>query len=111
MIRACIETWSDGSLLVSCTGHAGYDEHGRDIVCSAVSALVQTLAFSLDEVTHENVKYSLTGGNASIEASSLSNEGKTLLRSFLVGMKAIESAYPDNLAVDTRLFKWKQKGS
>lgn len=111
MIIAMIETWSDGRLLVSCTGHAGYAGHGKDIVCSAVSALVQALAYSLDEVTHENVKYSLEGGNASIEASSLSHDGKTLLRSFLVGMKAIESAYPDNLAVDTRLFQWEQKGS
>lgn len=111
MIIAMIETWSDGRLLVSCTGHAGFDEHGRDIVCSAVSALVQTLAYSLDEVTHENVKYSFEGGNASIEASSLSYDGKTLLRSFLVGMEAIESVYPDNLAVKTRLFQWEPKGS
>jgi len=34
---------------VTVTGHAGYDEKGRDIVCSAVSILLYTLVAALDD--------------------------------------------------------------
>lgn len=37
-------TTSKDSFCLRITGHAGYAEHGKDIVCSAVSILFQTLA-------------------------------------------------------------------
>lgn len=35
-------------LILQASGHAGYAEKGSDIVCAAVSALMQTLAYSVD---------------------------------------------------------------
>lgn len=35
-------------MILQASGHAGYAEKGSDIVCAAVSALMQTLAYSVD---------------------------------------------------------------
>ena len=37
-------------LRVQADGHAGYDEPGKDIVCAAVSALLQALALGLERL-------------------------------------------------------------
>lgn len=37
------------------SGHAGYAESGKDIVCSAVSVLVQTLVKSIDDLTDDRL--------------------------------------------------------
>lgn len=44
MIEAAI-----GTRTLRVSGHAGYDENGRDIVCAAVSALVYALVGALEE--------------------------------------------------------------
>ena len=36
------------NMILRASGHAGYAEKGSDIVCAAVSALMQTLAYSVD---------------------------------------------------------------
>ena len=42
------ENTEKGLLSLYAEGHAGYAEKGRDIVCAAVSTLMQTLAYSVD---------------------------------------------------------------
>ena len=37
-------------LRVQAAGHAGYDEPGKDIVCAAVSALLQALALGIERL-------------------------------------------------------------
>lgn len=39
----------------SVTGHAGYDESGKDIVCAGVSALVINTINSLETFTDDNI--------------------------------------------------------
>ena len=41
---------------IEATGHSGYAEHGADIVCSAISTLMETLANGLTEVVKANAK-------------------------------------------------------
>ena len=49
-------------------GHAGYAEHGKDIVCASASILAYTLA-SIIESLGDDVEsvIDMTGGNATIE--------------------------------------------
>lgn len=42
----------DGKLTMRAEGHAGYAPAGQDIVCAAVSCLMQTLAYSAAEDEH-----------------------------------------------------------
>lgn len=60
------------------TGHAGYAEPGKDIVCAAVSALTQAFIASVEET-----KYNISARNAVIRYENLSKRGHLLLDSFL----------------------------
>lgn len=81
-------------------GHAGYGRRGEDIVCAAVSALAYTLAESLENLTDDSVKYSLTPGRAFIECQNLSDAGRLITESFLVGIKLIAGSYPEFIYID-----------
>ena len=42
---------------VECTGHTGYGEQGEDIVCAALSSIVQTAALGLLQVVGVKLDY------------------------------------------------------
>ena len=46
------------------SGHSGYSERGKDIVCAAVSAIVQTAVIGLTEVLGIKVDYRQKAGEA-----------------------------------------------
>lgn len=50
MINITIIKEKQNIITIEATGHSGYSEAGSDIVCSAVSTLMQTLANGLTEV-------------------------------------------------------------
>lgn len=78
-------------------GHANYAPIGQDIVCSAVSVLVQTLVQSVEELTTDKIEYSMQPGTVDIKFWCLSEQSKTLLSAFFIGIKGIAEAYPDNV--------------
>ena len=81
------------------TGHAGYAIIGHDIVCAAVSALVQTFIASVEELTADKIKAVTNeqGQIQTIQYRNLSAQGKVLLGSFFVGIRMIADSYPSNL--------------
>ena len=53
----------NGRMMMRAEGHANYAEKGKDIVCAAVSALMQTLAYSAAEDEHTSACcYNTTDG-------------------------------------------------
>lgn len=81
-------------------GHAGYADHGKDIVCAAISALTQIFVASVDKFTEDKIKYQITEGNAVIEYGNLSANAQLLLDSFLFGIELIADSYPNNVRID-----------
>jgi uncharacterized protein YsxB (DUF464 family) len=41
---------NSGDMVIDVKGHAGYAPHGHDIVCAAVSAILQTAVLGLESV-------------------------------------------------------------
>lgn len=39
-----------GEVVLTIKGHANYAEHGQDIVCAGVSAIIQTAILGLEEI-------------------------------------------------------------
>lgn len=77
----------------SITGHAGYAPPGQDIVCAAISALLQTFVASVEELTEDNIKSVISAGNAVIRYTDLSEQGRLLIKSFFVGVQMIAESY------------------
>jgi uncharacterized protein len=52
-----------GNLKIDVRGHAGYAEHGKDIVCAGVSAITQAAILGLQALAEqypEHVSFTLT---------------------------------------------------
>lgn len=80
-------------------GHAGYAEPGKDIVCAAVTALTQTLIQSIEDLTDDEIEYSISPGRVDINHRNLSEKSKTLVDSFFVGIRLIADEFPNYVAI------------
>lgn len=87
-----------GGFFVS--GHAGYAEPGQDIVCAAISALLQVLIRSVEELTGDKIKCVISAGNAVIQYTDLSERGQLLIKSFFIGCDMIAAEYPANVRIN-----------
>lgn len=104
-----------GKLTMRAEGHAGYAPAGQDIVCAAVSCLMQTLAYSAaeDERTSSCIYQGKEGPVVSVEAgdSVLMRDKFELVAD---GLTLLAEQYPENVsfkksckcspAVDLQLF-------
>ena len=76
------------------SGHAGYAEAGKDIVCAGVTALTQTLIKSVNDLTEDKIQCEISPGRADIHYGNLSEAGKLLVDSFFLGVCNIADEYP-----------------
>lgn len=90
---------------ISINGHANYAVIGHDIVCAAVSALVQTFIASVEELTTDKLEATVNeqGQIQTIQYKNLSAPGQVLLGSFFVGIRMIADSYPRNLKLTKHL--------
>lgn len=90
-------TVRDDGEWITVEGHAGYAERGHDIVCEAVSALTQTLIYSLQEIFDIDPEHHIASGYVAIRRPE-SAQAQVLVRAFLIGCKLLESAYGDYIS-------------
>lgn len=79
---------------ISIQGHAGYAPHGQDVVCAAVSTLVQNLVVSISEITTDEIQYDMQPGLAKIDHGKLSEKAQVLVDSCIIGVRMIAEQYP-----------------
>lgn len=84
---------------ITVKGHAGYAPHGQDIVCAAVSTLVQNMVFSITELTKDEIQYDMQPGAVEIRYGNLSAEAQLLVDSFFIGIRTIAINYPQNVRI------------
>lgn len=77
-------------------GHAGYAKAGNDIICAAVSVLVQGLIHSLDALTEDEISYNIRDGHIDINYRGLSERGMLLVDSFFIAVSDIQRTYGEN---------------
>ena len=51
---------------ITVSGHAGFAEAGKDIVCAGVTALIQTLIKAASNLTEDKIDYEISPGRADI---------------------------------------------
>lgn len=86
---------------LSVQGHAGYNP-GNDIVCAAVSALVQTFEASAREFTTDEIISSLEDGDAVIAwPRAPTAELSLLIDSLYLGLCMMAASYPNNVSVSS----------
>lgn len=80
---------------INISGHANYAPPGADIVCAGVTALMQTLVKSIADLTEDEIEYEISPGRVDIKYKDLSEESRTLVDSFFIGICMIIEEFPD----------------
>lgn len=113
MIRVKLYKDINGSIYkYTVSGHAGYSTSGNDIVCAAVSMLVQTALIALKEVCkidENNIGYFIDEKNGILEVSIPRNlpekqiyDANIILKTMEVGINALIENYPKYITLENR---------
>ncbi len=101
MVRVNVTRTAEGCpLFVEICGHSSFDEHGRDIVCAAVSMLVQTVIFAIEDLLELDPGVIMEEGYVHMTLPrNLEIEKKEklilLVETMLLGLKETVNSYPD----------------
>lgn len=104
MIEAKFVRKNGNIVFVETKGHAAFDEYGKDIVCSATSALCIAALNGLIEVLHIEPEYSISeNGFLSINLENLTIEKieqcQVLMKTLLLGLENIEIGYSEYISL------------
>jgi len=104
MIQVVVKRKKDSVREVTVSGHAESAPKGEDLICAAVSVLVQTLYFSLEKLINVNCNANIHDGYFSVllPLNMPEQERKNvglLVDSMLIGMQEINRRYPGFLEV------------
>lgn len=74
-------------------GHAGCSANGKDIVCSAISALTCNLINSMKHLTKTKIRAETDIGMTKISWEELDEAGELLVDSWFLGMVAVNQEH------------------
>ena len=80
-------------------GHANYAQHGKDIVCSAVSSIVTTTINGILALNEGSLNYEVSKKGMIIEGISRDSITQRLLESMVSLLKQLEDQYPANIEI------------
>lgn len=107
MITITVEK-NKGKYTLTAKGHAGYCP-GNDIVCAAVSALLQTLAqrvmkeFSAGRLVSENIR--LESGDSKIKYTGSNRIMDEIADTIEDGLNGIQESFPEHLKISCNFSK------
>lgn len=90
-------TEGDNSVCLRVTGHSGLNDKGSDIVCSAVSALIQTFAGGVESELQASLSGNLDAGNCDLRVQVSEDQQqalKAVFKVFKFGFRKIAGSYP-----------------
>lgn len=94
---------------VECVGHSGYGVEGEDIVCSAVSSIVQTALLGILGVAKVNTKYKIDEALPSFKftiPADISKQERTacdnILETMLLGLSDLYRGYSDFIELEVQ---------
>lgn len=96
-------------IAVECTGHAGYAEEGEDIVCSALSSIVQTAVLGIMQVAGINIDYvtdSEKGYLKMVLPEKMSDrqrhDADTILNTMYLGIADLHEGFSDFIELEVK---------
>lgn len=89
----------DGKVIgVRSSGHSGLGNSGNDILCAAVSTLVQTAYLAISDIYGE-VAYQKCDGFFEFNVPE-GHDAEVIIRAMQVGLQDLSSGYPQNLKLE-----------
>ena len=99
MIKVRITKDQDIYKKVVITGHAKYDDFGKDIVCSAASSIATTTINGILSLNKDSLSYENSEKGLFITINSSDETTQTLVDNMINLLKELEENYPTNVNV------------
>ncbi len=84
---------------VKITGHAGYDEKGKDLVCAAVSSITIGTLNALDELANNDCKLVLADNLIKIEVIRIHERSQLIIETMIIQLKTLYEQYKDFIEI------------
>lgn len=84
---------------ITITGHANYDEYGKDIVCSSVSSIVITTVNGISELNPNYLEIMEEKNKMIIQIKEEDEIGMKLIQNMISLLKELSESYPKNIIV------------
>ena len=101
MIKAIYEVKDNRYLSLEVSGHAEYDESGKDLICASVSSIVFGFMNAIDAL-NENVEIKQLTNKITIKNHSDSNIIQDYFELVMMQLKTIEESYGDFIKVERK---------
>ena len=99
MIKVVIDKKNDMYEKIILSGHAMYDEYGKDIVCAAASSIFITTVNAIDLLKPNSITIVQKKDKNIIEVKDLTNETKILLDNMINMFSELEASYKKNIKI------------
>ena len=88
--------------VITVSGHAGYDEIGKDIVCASVSSIVITTINAIIEIDNEAIDYSDLDNKIEIRVIKQDEIVLKLINNMILLIGELENDYSDYIKIIRR---------
>ena len=85
---------------IKISGHAMFDDYGKDIVCAAASSIIITSINGILRLDDKAISYKLAKDELSIDILKDNFETKTLILNMISLLKDLEKQYGKNIKVN-----------
>ncbi len=99
MIKIKVEYDNNFISKIVITGHANYDDYGKDIVCAAVSASVLTTVNGIIALDNSILDVDNVLDKMTIKVLKNEKNSQVLLNSMLSNLKSLVVEYPKNIKI------------
>lgn len=99
MIKIKVEHDNDFISKIVITGHANYDDYGKDIVCASVSASVLTTINGIIALDNSILEVNNVLDKMTIKVLKNEKISQVLLNSMLSNLKSLVVEYPKNIKI------------
>jgi len=84
---------------IEISGHAGYDDYGKDIVCASVSSIVITTINDVLDIDEDSILYEDIDNKITIEIKNDNEIVKKLINNMVLLLENLEKDYPKNIKI------------
>lgn len=82
------------------SGHSGYDDSGKDIVCASVSSAVQLTANGITECAQSKADIHIVDGDISLTVIDANEKTDLLIGSFVLHIKELSKDFKNYLNIE-----------
>jgi uncharacterized protein YsxB (DUF464 family) len=87
---------------IEITGHAMYDDYGKDIVCAAVSSIIQTSVESIASIKKDAIDVKVVNDKLTIIINSHDEVTTKLINTMINLLKEVAKKYPKNIKITNK---------